>query len=385
MSGNSRQSYSSLFPNACLSEMKKFSFSHPSWLFYCIISIALFFYFLPYTAFAEETAKNRASLLTTKIDGLRFSATSAYNQQVSADKVEVFAQTAARANAMKILMRHIAHVPEVRVAANSLHEKLNLLAIAHAVGRTTVLLVSHSRKEASTMVTVAITEKDTEPSIEGRIHEVLVIPERLALYEEILFREEAIMERYNSLFPLQATTGGVSVWLTEAQVAEIEQLANELHALDAFKKYVPSWSGTWDDPITIRNITQNLLRQAPYSALIHHALGNAWLQLGRSQEAMEAQTQAIKNAHTFAAAYHTRGVAAMTLGLFSSATADISEAIRLSPKTAVFYRDRGLVAYLGGDIPSMCADFHEACALGECRKLHWAEEEKLCTFPHTAK
>jgi tetratricopeptide (TPR) repeat protein len=78
-------------------------------------------------------------------------------------------------------------------------------------------------------------------------------------------------------------------------------------------------------------VLKNAICLAPDSPLLHNSLGDASLQLDRSQEAVEEQIRAIKAMPSFARAYNSRGAVRQALGLLSSAAADFSEAIRLSP------------------------------------------------------
>lgn len=348
-------------------------FSTPARAVFLVLCALFLFTMLPD---GNVAVAQPASRLESGIQGQRFTATRAYNAQIGPERAETVARTAAHAMAMRSLMRFLVTLPEVRVAANAIPD---LLAVAYAVGHTESLLVSHSRRDCSVTVTVALTEKTDANAIEVRVREALIHPGRLRLYEEALLREAAILDMLDTLYPIaQKPPDILPPRLPEADVQKITELVNELQALALYKAQLPSWNGVWENPVATRDIMREALVLAPGSALIHNALGDAWLQLGRAQAAMEEQTSAIKNAPTFARAYHGRGLAAMAMGLLSSATADISEAIRLSPETSLFYRDRGLAAHLQGNVAAMCADFHKACALGDCLKLEWAFAEQLC-------
>lgn len=327
------------------------------------------------------SAHSTKSAFAAKIEGLRFTATRAYNRQIEKEQAMAIAENAARSAAMKAVMRTFVALPEVRVAASpgSL-QSLSLLALAHASVNVPVLFVSHSRKDSLVTVTVVVTDTGMTAPIENRIREALAFPERLSFYEEAVFREEALTKEYDALFPVRKEMGKKLALqpLPDETAKRLEDIAKEIKALSIYKEQLPNRGNVWNNPERVRHALQKALMLAPDSALIHNGLGDVWLQLGRSQEALEAQNLAIKAQPDFARAYHSRGIAAMALGHLSSAVADFSEAIRLSPHTATYYRSRGFARHLLGDVALMCGDFLEACSLGDCQKLQWAMEERLC-------
>ncbi|MCC8193841.1 MAG: hypothetical protein LIP28_04260, partial [Deltaproteobacteria bacterium] len=253
----------------------------------------------------------------------------------------------------------------------------NLLALAHATARTFILLHSKSRKSATVTVTIVLVDEGGEPTMEARVRDALLHPDRLALYEKTALREKGILDTLDTLMP---RPGGVSPLSGKSSAETIKALINELRALAIFTHLLPSRNGLWKDPAAVRDAMQEALLFAPGSSLCRNALGDAWLQLGRSQEAMEEQSLAIKADPAFARAYHSRGAAAMALGLLSSAVADFSEAIRLSPNTASSYRARGMARHLLGETAPMCADLRHACTLGECAEFEWAVANNYCTI-----
>lgn len=313
----------------------------------------------------------RAAPLAGQIAGKRFSATRAFAAPISHEDATIVAETAATDAAMQYLIRLLVTLPEVRIAggnASSTARVPNLLALAHASAETETLLVSRSKKKSTVAVTVVFKQQEGANSIETRVREALIHAGRLALYEEAVLREKQLCNAYDAAIRKPGDTENTAT-----------AIVNGLKALRIYKELLPQWNGIWQNPAEVRGPLQQALRLAPDSPLLHNAMGDASLQLGRSQEAVEEQTLAIKAMPTFARAYHSRGAARLALGLLSSAVADFSEAIRLSPLTAAYHSDRGIARHLLGETEAMCADLYEACALGECEKLHWATENAFCS------
>ena len=335
-------------------------------LVFCLVFLAGAFPGLSHSAEKSEPP------LAERVAGMRFSATLPFSTRVSQEEASLVAETAATDAAMQYLMRLLVTLPEVRIAggnASSPVKAPNLLALAHASAETEVLLVSRSKKNSTVTVTVTFKQPALGNSMETRVRETLIHADRLGLYEETVLREKELCRLYETA--LGESRGG--------KKTPPGAIVDELKALRTFKLMLPQWNGVWKNPAEAQSTLKNALRLAPDSPLLHNAVGDASLQLGRSQEAVEEQTLAIKAMPSFARAYHSRGVARLALGLLSSSVADFSEAIRLSPLTAAYHRDRGVARHLLGETAPMCADLYEACTLGDCEKLHWAVENAFCS------
>lgn len=331
---------------------------------------------------ALETAPSKRPGLAATLAGRRFSATRAFSRAVPEEDAVFVAETAARADAMQSVVRYLITLPEVRIAASTTASSVkspNLLALAHATVRTSLLLVSKSRKDSTVTVTVTL-ENDTDvPPLETRVREALVHPDRLDLYEKAALREVALLEALALPAPGDAGRKTASGALPgDTPEDTLRAIVLELRALAVFKAQLPTRNGLWKEPAAIRAVMRQALDLAPKSALCHNAMGDASLQLGRSQEAMEEQTRAIRADPRFARAYHSRGAAALAQGHLSSAVADFSEAIRLSPDTAAYYRARGMARHLLGETAAMCEDLQSACSFGSCDELQWASANMLC-------
>ena len=336
-----------------------------------------FFSFVPESQPAAPLAPNKSSV-TSPPAGLRFSATRPLPATISEENAMFIAETAARLDALQTVIRSLIALPEVRIAVaigTPSSQPTNLLALAHATARTTVLLRSKSRKNATATVTIILENDNSALSREKRVRDALLHPDRLTLHEKTVLREKKLLEAIDAaLSPRSATMDNRD----DASGKNLPDLLNELKALAILTQILPLYDGLWKDPVAVRNAMQTALALAPDSALCRNAMGDASLQLGRSQEAWEEQALAIRSAPDFARAFHSRGTAALALGHLSSAVADFSEAIRLSPQTAAYYQARGMARHLQGESRPMCEDLHRACTLGECKEFQWAVAESLC-------
>lgn len=321
--------------------------------------------------------------LSHKINGMRFTETRPYTWQLSRSDAETVAVAVARDRAVRTVMRMLVSLPEIKMAGSigpARPAEPGLLAVATAVTRAKILLISVSKHASTVTVTLAIDEGDAPAPIENRIRDALMQPGRLELYEEAALRESALTAEYDKLLPPEISDTAAASLRTfpgETLVA-ITGAVRELKALAIFTGTLPLYRGVWDTPSTALAAMREALVLAPESTLVRNVLGDVYLQTGRSQEAVEEQTRAIKTNPRFARAYHSRGMAFMALGHLSTAAADFSEATRLSPSTAAYYRDRGMLRHLSGDIGPMCEDLHRACSLGDCAKYHWASGENIC-------
>ncbi|SBV91759.1 putative Tetratricopeptide TPR_1 repeat-containing protein [uncultured delta proteobacterium] len=339
-------------------------------------------------AAALPNADREASTLTSSLAGRRFSATRSFTRPISEQDAAIVAESAARAAAMQSVVRSLAVLPEVRISGAvgpTPVKPPNLLALAHATARTAVLLVSKSRKPPSVTVTVVLLDDENGPSMEARMRDALVHPDRLDLYEKTVLREKSLLEAFDAV--VRTDKSGRSDGelpsppqpLPKTVEDQLRDIINEIKALAIFKDLLPSRDGLWKDPAAVRDAMQAALALAPESTLCRNAMGDASLQLGRSQEAMEEQTRAIRADPSFARAYHSRGAASLALGHLSSAVADFSEAIRLSPHAASYYRSRGMARHLLGEAQAMCRDLYQACVLGECDDFQWAVSGNHCS------
>ena len=336
-------------------------------LFWCCSGLFLF---------ASELHAGKIPSIATPQAEPRFSATRPFTQEISEENAMLVAETAARLNALQSFIRNIIVLPEVRIAGSigpMPTQTPNLLALAHATAQTSVLLHSKSRKSAT--VTVTIVLHDIGPEMETKVRDALLNPDRLALHEKIVLREKAILDAFDAHLSLSAGNKDTRHQSSEEMILP---LINELKALRIFTRQLPLYSGLWENPTAVREAMQEALALAPQSALCRNAMGDASLQLGRSQDALEEQTLAIKAEPDFARAFHSRGTAAMALGHLSSAVADFSEAIRLSPQTGGYYKARGMAQHLRGETQAMCRDLVYACTLGECGEFQWAVSNNFC-------
>lgn len=323
--------------------------------------------------------------LTSRLDERRFSATRAFGDVLSPEDAAVMAEAAARATALRAATHILATLPEVRLAgraAPSATMSLDLTALARATVETSAILVSRSRKAATVTVTVAITAAADAPPLEARARDALIHPDRLALYEKTVQRENALLAAFDALAPIAISE---RQHLSATDRERVRSIVAETRALDIFARNLPDYAGVWENPAKLRQAMLAATALAPQSALACNALGDAALQLGRGLEALEAQNRAVRADPQFARAYHSRGTAHLALGHPASAAADFTEAIRLAPGTAAYHRDRGIAQHLLGESTAMCRDLHEACALGDCEKLAWAIKNTYCASMEAAQ
>lgn len=351
----------------------------------CRVIFCAVLYFVALPLPYSEAAPSAISSLA----GSRFSATCPFSGPVSEQDAAVVAEAAARAKAMQRVIRVLPTLPAVRISGAlgpTPVKSPNLLALAHATAKTSVLLVSKSRKPPSITITVTIPNAENDSSMEARAQDALVHPDRLELYEKAALREKALLDAFEALVP-SPTTGAKpspSKPLPKASASAIQSIVHEIKALAIFEALLPSHDGLWKNPEKVKEAMQRALSLAPESTLCRNTLGDASLQLGRSQEALEEQTRAIRIDPSFARAFHSRGAASLALGHLSSAVADFSEAIRFSPYTATYYRSRGMARHLLGETRAMCGDLYQACVLGECDEFQWAVSREDCAESHNS-
>ena len=334
-------------------------------------------FFAPPATAGDDTGKPSPSL-SAALAGRRFSATRPFTREIPEEDAAVIAETAARAAAMRTVVRFLVSMPEVGIAGSVAPIPVrtpNLLALANAAAKTSVLLVSKSRKTSTVTVTVALLDDEDGSSMASRVRDALVHPDRLDLYEKAVLREKSLLDAFDSLM---LTPDGQPKPSPKVSHTEISGIINEIKALAIFKTQLPSRNGLWKDPDAVRLAMRAALELAPESVLCRNAMGDASLQIGRSQEAFEEQTLAIRADPSFARAFHSRGAASLALGHLSSAVADFSEAIRIAPHTAGYYRARGMAQHLLGERQAMCKDLQEACSLGECEEFQWAAGNGHC-------
>ncbi len=314
------------------------------------------------------------------ISGLRATEKRPAENAVTRDMAANAAEAAARQTLRQALVRILAARPEVRFAQNpegGSAPRIDLAALADAVVPVHVLLRSYFDSPPSVSVTVAPAEAAPDSSLPEKLRDALTHSERLELYRRAVDREKNLLKEYDALYRQQKTPRKD---LTEEQFrTRLQTLAKGIEAISIYRKLLPRLDGIWRDPQAVLTATQKALALDPQNPLLHSAFGEACLQLGRSHEAMEAQTRALRLDQTFARAYHSRAVAYLALRLPALAVADFSEAVKLSPRMALYRRDRGMAYLALKDTANMCRDFYEACAFGDCEKYRWAVSHNKCS------
>ncbi len=329
-------------------------------------------------SFARNADQNAAA---TGIAAFRATEERPYGGPVTRDMAATAAGAAARESLRQTLIREIATRPEVRFTQNPdapAVPRPDMAALADAVVPAHVLLLTHFASPARVSVMVAPSEPAPDATLPDRLRDALIHAERLDLYRRALEREKRLLAEYDSLSPpLLASRDGAQ---DKERLPRLRALINGMEAVLIYRKLLPRLGGIWLEPRAVLAAALQGLELDPENPALHSAVGEACLQLGRSHEAMEAQTRALRLDPAFARAYHSRAVAYLALRLPALAVSDFSAAIRLSPRSALYHRDRGMAYLVQKDDERMCADFYAACALGDCEKYHWAVNQKKC-FP----
>lgn len=333
--------------------------------------------FVPCAAFAAASppaAAPETASLDTLLSGKRFSASCPYGEGLDPESAKDIAAAAARYKAVAFAARLVAELPETRLAKEgSGNKRIDIEALTESGLRTKVLLAHTSRRENTVTATVAIIRPAGAPPMESAIRETLTEAEPFQLFSLAVTRLRNVLSQYESI------TSGTAHPNREG-MERLRAVRGELLGLGVYMAKLRSgeFDGVWKNPAAIRNDMRRALENAPQNPLLENAAGDASLLLGRSQEAMEAQTRAIAADPSFARAYHSRGLAYLTLRLPSLAEADFSRAIALMPENPLHYRDRGMARLVLEEIAGMCSDFYAACTYGDCQKFHWAVTEQKC-------
>ncbi len=361
-----------------------------------LLAIALLAAFAPvvFAAHAEDPAKTDAADAPASLAGLRAVSWRPFGGPVSRDMAATAAAAAAREELRRDIVRTLITRPEVRFAnapGVSATRQPDLAALADAVAASHILLMTHTASPRSVSVTVAPADPDPDAGLSGRIRDALIHGERLDLYRRAIEREQALRTEYDALAPREPDRPGTaSEAENDALRARLQRLARGMEAIVLYRRALPRLDGIWREPQKVLDAMRTALALDQENPALHCAFGEACLQLGRSHEAMEAQTRALRLDPAFARAYHSRGVAYLALRLPALATADFTEAIRLSPRKALYHRDRGMAHLAQKDTAGMCRDFYAACALGDCAQYRWAVDRGDCSLslstddPHSA-
>ena len=309
-----------------------------------------------------------------------FRASRPFQGIVTQSMAERAAETAARSLAMHSVVRELIVRPDVQAAGKmGVFQGMqpDLLPLAHAVAGTRVAdtTLEGAPPQWRAVVAVALNPGDRSAAI----RDILVRPERLALYARAVADEQRLLAAYDALAgSVLDTEARLAASESEPLAARAQALIAGLQAVDDYRSILPLWDGVWKDPALVLSRMQKALTMDGENALLYNALGEALSQLGRFHEAQEVQTRAIRLEPSLARAHHARGVAYLAQNLPSLAVADFSEAIRLAPASALYRRDRAAAWLVLADTPRMCRDLYDACARGDCARYRQAREQGAC-------
>jgi tetratricopeptide (TPR) repeat protein len=117
--------------------------------------------------------------------------------------------------------------------------------------------------------------------------------------------------------------------------------------------------GIWRDSLTLWDT--ELKRYKTPGA--YNNRGNAYLLLGKYQQAIEDFNKALEQNHNFAKAYNNRGLAYKNLGNYQLAIEDFSVSIRKNNREPIAYLNRGNVFRSLGDYQKAIEDYSKAIEL----------------------
>jgi tetratricopeptide (TPR) repeat protein len=117
----------------------------------------------------------------------------------------------------------------------------------------------------------------------------------------------------------------------------------------------------------------------PDYAPTYNNRGNAYIGLGQYQRAIEDYNKAILRKTDFADAYNNRGVAYARLGQHQRIIEDFNKAIHLNPDYVDAYKNRGIAYFMQGNNKLGCLDVQKNCAMGgNCKLLENAKRRGVC-------
>ncbi len=117
----------------------------------------------------------------------------------------------------------------------------------------------------------------------------------------------------------------------------------------------------------------------PRHADAYNNRGLAYVNKGQYDHAISDFNKAIEINPKNAAAYNNRGYAYVNKGQYDRAISDYTKAIEINPKNVAAYYNRGHVylVKLGNKVKG-CADWKKACKLGECGNYNFAKQKGDC-------
>jgi tetratricopeptide (TPR) repeat protein len=164
----------------------------------------------------------------------------------------------------------------------------------------------------------------------------------------------------------------------QEQAHLLQNVVNEMSALEIFAAVVPQYGKRWEDPANAELALARALRLAPENHLLLTAAAESELQMDRPVKALELVSQALARAPEYAKAHDIKGTVLLRQRLPSLAVESFSRAGVLSPRNPDYLRHRASAYLVLEEQALMCADLKDACGLGECGELKWAQGAGLC-------
>jgi tetratricopeptide (TPR) repeat protein len=169
------------------------------------------------------------------------------------------------------------------------------------------------------------------------------------------------------------------------QYHQLEQVVNELSALEQFLALLPRYEGQWRDPEQTRADLDKLLTIAPNNAIVLTALSEVLLQLDRPMQALEMVGKALRLEPNYARAHDVRGTTLLRQNLPALAVEAFNKAIDLSNCNRAYVMHRASAYLMLNNDAAMCEDFRRACIRGDCEVLRWARGMGKCVDGDSSK
>jgi tetratricopeptide (TPR) repeat protein len=161
----------------------------------------------------------------------------------------------------------------------------------------------------------------------------------------------------------------VKLFSHTSQVTKNNELAHTILAFALFKE------GRTDEAM---DHYSNAIRIRPDYADDYNNRGVAYDKLGQHQHAIENYNEAIRLKPNYAEAYYNRGTIYGKEGQYQRAIEDFNKAISLNHDYIKAYFNRGTTYFIQGNNKLGCRDAQKACKLGNCKSLEWAKGKGFC-------
>ncbi|WP_178139293.1 tetratricopeptide repeat protein [Desulfovibrio litoralis] len=334
---------------------------------------------------ATTKAQNDLKKQTRKSTGKVYSEDQQFKGALRKETALALAVAKARYVAMDDAARSLVLRPDVQAFANSTKNTapLDPFALAYAVYTTEILppeLAGFS-PELSVRAGVGIVPRYSAPNqnaVDFSVTTVLNNPELLFFTADSIKKENSLLKELISLSDAEIKNPTQANKKLEMTV-RFKKLTDALSALELFREVLPNLQPTtWSNPEQVVETMKKAIQFDQDNPLILGTLGEALLVEGKSQDAIDYLSSAIKLDKTKARMFHMRGVAYMSLHLPALAIEDFSSALELNPNSPTYYNARGAAYLFQADYKNMCKDFYSACTFDSCQNYQWGIAQGYC-------